>query len=66
MVFGKVLQILVMGRDDTKCLLLPELLQHGLGYGTANGWFSTATEFVNQQQCTFIRLTHHLLHIHQV
>ena len=65
-VVGKMLQVLVVGSDDAKRLLLPELLQHRLGYRTADGRLSTAAKLVNQQQRTLVGLTHHLLHVHQV
>ena len=46
MVVGKVLQVLIVGGDDTKGLFLPELFQHGLGNGTANHGFCAASELV--------------------
>ena len=45
-VISKMLQVLVVGGNDTKRLLQPELLQHGFGNGTANHGFSTATELI--------------------
>ena len=66
MVFRKVLQVLIVGGNDAKRLLLPELLQHGLGNGSADGGFSTASELVDEQQSVAVGLLHHILHIQQV
>ena len=48
-VFGKMLEVLIVGGNHAEGLLLPELLQHGFGYSTANGRLRAATELINQQ-----------------
>ena len=66
MVFRKVLQVLVVGSDHAEGLFLPELLQHGLCDGSADGGLRSAAELVDQQQRLSVGLAHHLLHVHQV
>ena len=66
MVFGKVLQILIVGGDDAEGLLLPELLQHGFGNGAADGRLCTAAKLIDQQQRMAVGLLHHVLHVQQV
>ena len=61
-----MLQILIVGGDDAKSFLLPELLQNGFGNGSANGRLRTSAKLVNQQQCIAISLSHHILHVEQV
>ena len=45
-VVGKVLQVLIVGGDDAKGLLLPELLQYGLGNGAANHGLCAASKLI--------------------
>ena len=66
MILCEVLQVLIMGGDDAKGLLLPELFQHGFSDGTSDGGLSTAAELIDEQQTLSVRLFHHLLHVHQV
>ena len=66
MVVGKMLQVLIVGGDDTESVLLPELFQDGLGNGTADGRLRASSELVDQQQRLCVGLSHHLLHVHQV
>ena len=66
MVLSKVLQVLIVGGYHAKGLLLPELFQHGLCYGAADGGLCAATKLVYQQQRVFVGLLHHLLHVHQM
>ena len=49
MVLGKVLEILIVGGDDAKSLLLPELFEHGLGNGSTDGRLRTAAKLVDEQ-----------------
>ena len=65
-VVGKVFQVLVVRGDDAKRLFLPELFQHCLGNGAADGRLGAAAELVDEQQAAVIRLSHHLFHVHQV
>ena len=46
MILGKVLQVLIVGGNHAKGLLLPELLQHRLCNGTADGWFRAAAKLI--------------------
>ena len=46
MILGEVLQVLIVGGDHAEGLLLPELLQHCLCDGTADGRFRSAAELV--------------------
>ena len=45
-ILGKVLQVLIVGGNHAEGLLLPQLLQHGLCYGTADGGLCAAAELV--------------------
>ena len=66
MVFGKMLQILVVCSNNTERLLLVETLQYCFGYRSANLGFRTATELVDKDKTAFVAVFHHYLHIGQV
>ena len=46
MLVGKMFQVLVVSGDDSKSLLLPKLLQHSLGYGSANHRLRASPELI--------------------
>ena len=64
--FGKMLQVLVVGGDDSECPLLVETFQYRFGNGTADLWFGTSTEFVYQDEAAFVAVLHHDFHVGQV
>ena len=62
----KMLQILVVGGDDSKRLLLVETLQYRFGNGTPDLRFGTSTEFIDQDEAAFVAVLHHDFHVGQV
>ena len=66
MVFGKMLQILIVSGDDSECPLLIETFQYGFGDGASYLWFRTTTKLVNQDEAAFVAVLHHNFHIGQV
>ena len=46
MVFCEVFQVLIVSRDDTEGLLLPELLEYRFGDSTANGRLCAASKLI--------------------
>ena len=65
-VFGKVLQVLVVGGDDAERLFLVETLQHSFGNGTAYLRFGSSAKLVNQDEAAFVTVLHHDFHIGQM
>ena len=63
MVFGKVLQILVVSSNNTERQLLVETFQYGFGDGTTNLWFGSTTKFIYKDETAFIAILHHYLHV---
>ena len=66
MVFGKMFQVLVMGRNDTEGHFLIEPFQHRLGNGTAYLRLRSSTKFINENQTSSVALFHHNFHVRQV
>ena len=65
-VVGEMLQVLVMGGDDSPGLVLPQLPQHRLGDGAAYLRLRASAEFIDEQQGVGVRLPHHHLHVEQM
>ena len=61
-----MLQVLVVGGDDSECLLLVETLQYRFGNGTPDLRFGTSTEFIDQDEAAFVAVLHHDFHVGQV
>ena len=62
----KMLQVLIVGGDDTVSLLLAELVEHSLGNGSANAWFGTGTKLIYQYDGVAIGCLHHVLHVQKM
>ena len=60
---GEVFKILIVSGYDGPRALLPQLLQHALGDGTANLWLGTGAELVDEDKGAVGGLLHHILHI---
>ena len=65
-VFGKMLQVLVVCGDDTERLFLVETLQYGFGNGTSYLGVCSAPEFINQDEAPFVAAFHHDFHVRKV
>ena len=65
-IFGKVLQVLVVGGDNTIGTILDESLQDSFGNGSSDGWLRTASKLVDEQQAVWVTATHHILHIQEM
>ena len=63
---GEVLQVLVVGRHDSHHLMLIELLEDGLGNGSADLWFGTAAHLIDEDQCLLAALGQEQFHVLQV
>ena len=61
-----MLQILVVGSNDTESSFFVEALQYRFGYGTPNLWFCTSTEFVYQDEASLVAALHHDFHVGKV
>ena len=65
-VFGKVLQVLVMGGDDPECLFLVKPFQYRFGNGASDLRLRTSAELVYQDKALAVAIFHHILHIGKV
>ena len=65
-VFGKVLQVLVVGSYYGERLLVPELFQYALRYCATYLWLRSRSELVNKYQRILVGHTYHVLHVQQM
>ena len=65
-VFGKVLQVLVVGSYYGERLLVPELFQYALRYCATYLRLRSRTELVNKYQRILVGHTYHVLHVQQM
>ena len=63
---GKMLEVLVVRRDDAESTFLHETPQYGLCDGTTNLGLRATTELIDEQQRGGVGTAHHLLHIQEV
>ena len=61
-----MLEVLIMGGDDTERATAYKPLENGFCNGSTYGGFGTSTEFIYEEQAGRIGAAHHLLHILQV
>ena len=61
-----VLQVLIVGGDDTEGVLLVEHLQHRLRHRTTNLRFRTPSKLVDEDEALPVAMLHHVLHVEQV
>ena len=47
---SEMLQVLIVGGDDSESAMLAELFQHSLGYGSTNSRLGACAELVNEKQ----------------
>ena len=66
MIFGKMLQILIVSRYYSERSFLIETFQHSFGDGSSDLWFRTSSELVDQNEAAFIAAFHHDFHVHKV
>ena len=61
-----MLQVLVVGSNDTESSFFVEALQYRFGYSTPNLWLGTSTELVDQDKTAFVAALHHDFHVGKV
>ena len=66
MTVGEVLQVLVVGGDDTVCPLLAESVEHCLGDGSTDARLRTRTKLIDEDDGVAVGCLHHVLHVEQV
>ena len=66
MAVGKVFQVLVVGGNDTVCLLLAETVEHSFGYGSAYARFGACAKLVDENDGITVGSFQHVLHVEQV
>ena len=59
-------QVLIVGGNHAPRVVLPELLQHRFGNGTAYLGLGAGAELVYQQKRPAVALLHHLLHVQKM
>ena len=64
--FGKMLEVGIVGSDDTEGLLLIEAGKDRFGDSAADEGFRAGTEFIDEQEGVTVRLANERLHIAQV
>ena len=63
---GEVLEVGVVGSDNTCCVCLVQVQQYTLGYGSANQRLGTRAELVNQEQGCIVGILDKMLHVPQM
>ena len=66
MLFGKMLEVLIVGGDDSKGFFLPKLFHYGFSNSSTYLWLSACTEFVDEKECILVAVAYHLFHVLQV
>ena len=66
MLLGEVLQVLVVGGDDSVGAASVEAAQYGFGYGSAYLRLGSPAKFVDEDQAACVAVLHHYFHVQQV
>ena len=61
-----MLQVLIVGGDDTKGTFLVEDLQHRFRHCPTNLGFCTSTKLINEDEALPVAMLHHVLHVEQM